>query len=157
MATHSSVLAWRIPGTGEPGGLLSMGSHRVRHDWSDLATAASSSMIKQNLHCSYSIHVLYMIIHYIHSHLFYLLLLPVCILAGVLYIVSVQFSHSVTSDFLWPHGLQDARLPCPSPTPRACSNSWPFSWWYHPTISCSVIPFFSGLQSLSAWGSFQMS
>ena len=41
MATHSSVLAWRIPGTGEPGGLLSMGSHRVRHDWSDLAAAAA--------------------------------------------------------------------------------------------------------------------
>ena len=40
MATHSSVLAWRIPGTGEPGGLLSMGSHRIRHDWSDLAAAA---------------------------------------------------------------------------------------------------------------------
>ena len=41
MATHSSVLAWRIPGTGEPGGLLSMGSHRVRHNWSDLAAAAA--------------------------------------------------------------------------------------------------------------------
>jgi len=44
MATHSSVLAWRIPGTGEPGGLPSMGSHRVRHDWSDLAAAAAASM-----------------------------------------------------------------------------------------------------------------
>ena len=43
MATHSSVLAWRIPGTGEPGGLLSMGSHRVGHDWSDLAAAAAST------------------------------------------------------------------------------------------------------------------
>ena len=42
MATHSSVLAWRIPGTGEPGGLLSMGSHRVRHDWSALAAAAAA-------------------------------------------------------------------------------------------------------------------
>ena len=42
MATHSSVLAWRIPGTGEPGGLLSMGSHWVRHDWSDLAVAAAA-------------------------------------------------------------------------------------------------------------------
>ena len=46
MATHSSVLAWRIPGTGEPGGLLSMGSHRVRHDWSDLAAAALNLWIK---------------------------------------------------------------------------------------------------------------
>ena len=43
MATHSSVLAWRIPGTGEPGGLLSMGSHRVRHDWRDLAAAAAAT------------------------------------------------------------------------------------------------------------------
>ena len=44
MATHSSVLAWRVPGTGEPGGLPSMGSHRIGHDWSDLAAAAGSSM-----------------------------------------------------------------------------------------------------------------
>jgi len=46
MATHSSVLAWRIPGTGEPGGLLSMGSHRVGHDWSDLAVAAAGQMLR---------------------------------------------------------------------------------------------------------------
>ena len=52
-----------------------------------------------------------------------------------------QFSHSVTSDSLWPHGLQHARLPCPSPTPGAYSNSCPLSRWCHPTISFSVIPF----------------
>ena len=46
MATHSSVLAWRIPGMGEPGGLLSMGSHRVGHDWSDLAAAAATTYFK---------------------------------------------------------------------------------------------------------------
>ena len=46
MATHSSVLAWRIPGTGEPGGLLSLGSHRVRQDWSDLAAAAAKALLK---------------------------------------------------------------------------------------------------------------
>ena len=46
MATHSSVLAWRIPGTGEPGGLQSMGSHRVRHDWSDLAAAAAAALLQ---------------------------------------------------------------------------------------------------------------
>ena len=46
MATHSSVLAWRIPGTGEPGGLLSMGLHGVRHDWSDLTVAAVSAFRK---------------------------------------------------------------------------------------------------------------
>jgi len=45
MATHSSVLAWRIPGTGEPGGLPSMGSHRVRHDWSDSAAAAAYKIL----------------------------------------------------------------------------------------------------------------
>ena len=46
MATHSSVLAWRIPGTGEPGGLPSMGSHRVGHDWSNLAAAAAAAAPK---------------------------------------------------------------------------------------------------------------
>ena len=66
------------------------------------------------------------------------------------------FSHSVMSDSLWPHGLQHARLPCPSPTPGACSNSCPLSWWCHSTISSSVIPF-SCLQSFPASGSFPMS
>ena len=65
-------------------------------------------------------------------------------------------SHSVVSDSLWPHGLQHARPPCPSPTPGVCSNSSPSSWWSHPTISSSVIPF-SHLQSFSASGSFPMS
>jgi len=67
--------------------------------------------------------------------------------------LSVQFSHSVASDSLWPHGLQH-RLPCPSPTPRACSNSCPSSQWCHPTISSSVVPFSSCLQSFPASGSF---
>ena len=53
---------------------------------------------------------------------------------------SVQFSCSVMYDSLWPHGLQHARLPCPSPTPRACSNSCPLSQWCHPTILSTVIP-----------------
>ena len=69
---------------------------------------------------------------------------------------SVQFSRSVMSDSLGPHGLQHARLPCPSQTPRACSNSCPLSQWCHPTIS-SVIPFSSCLQSFPASGSFPMS
>ena len=60
---------------------------------------------------------------------------------------SVQFSHSVMSDSLRPHGLQHTRLPCLSPTPGACSNSCPLSWWCNPTISFSVIPFSSCLQS----------
>ena len=57
---------------------------------------------------------------------------------------------------LWPHGLQHARLPCSSPTPGACSHSCPWSWWCHPTISSSVIPFSSCLQSFPAWGCFPM-
>ena len=72
-------------------------------------------------------------------------------------IKKVQFSCSVVSNSLWPHGLQNTRLPCPSPTPRACSNSCTSSQWCHPTISSSVIPFSSCLQSFPASGSFQMS
>ena len=68
---------------------------------------------------------------------------------------SVQFSCSVMSDSLWPHGLQHARLPCPSPIPGACSNSCQSSQWCHPTISSSVIPFSSRLQSFPASGSFK--
>ena len=71
--------------------------------------------------------------------------------------VSVQFNHSVVSNSLRPHGLQHARLPCPSPTLRACSNSCPSSQWCHPTISSSVIPFSSCLQSFPASGSFPRS
>ena len=78
MATHSSVLAWRIPGTGEPGGLLSMGSHRVGHDWSDLAVAAAVIVniywVLSARHCvctlSHSIlivtRILWSITHYYH-------------------------------------------------------------------------------------------
>ena len=61
------------------------------------------------------------------------------------------------SDSLWPHWLQYASLPCPSWTPRAYSNLCPLSRWCHPTISSSVIPFFSHLQSLPASGSFPVS
>ena len=68
----------------------------------------------------------------------------------------LQFS-SVMSDFLWPHGLQHARPPCPSSTPGACSNSGPSSWWCHLTISSSVVPFSSCLQSFPASGSLPMS
>ena len=66
--------------------------------------------------------------------------------------ISVQFSCSVVSDSLWNHDLQHVRLPCPSPTPGVCSNSCPSSWWCHPTISFSVIPFSSSLQSFPASG-----
>ena len=70
---------------------------------------------------------------------------------------SVQISRSVVSDCLRPHGLQHARLPCPSPAPWACSNSCPSSQWCHPAISSSVVPFSSRLQSCPASESFPMS
>ena len=107
--THSSILAWKIPGTKEPGGLQSMGLQRVGTQLGNF-----------------------------HFH-------------------SVQFSCSVMSDCLWLHGLQHARPPCPSWTPKAYSDSCPSSQWCHPTISSSVIPFSSCLQSFPASGSFPMS
>ena len=70
---------------------------------------------------------------------------------------SVLFSHSVVSNSWWPHGLQQARLPCPSSTPGAYSNSCARSRWCHPTILSSVVPFSSHLQSFPASRSFSMS
>ena len=66
--------------------------------------------------------------------------------------ISVQLLSHVL--LLWPHGLQHARLPCPSPTPGDCSNSCPLSWWCHPPLSSSVVPFSSCLRSFPASGSF---
>ena len=74
----------------------------------------------------------------------------------VVHIYNGIFS-SVMSNSLRPHGLQHARPPCPSPTPRVYSNSCPLSLWCHPTISSSVVPFSSCLQSFPASGSFQIS
>ena len=68
-----------------------------------------------------------------------------------------QFTRSVVSDSLWPHGLQHARPPSPSPVPRAWSNSCPLSQWCYPKISSSVVLFSSRLQSFPASVSFQMS
>ena len=70
---------------------------------------------------------------------------------------SVQFSCSVVSDSLQPHELHHARPPCPSPTPGFYPNPCPLSWWCHPTISSSVVPFSSCPQSFPVSGSFQMS
>ena len=84
--------------------------------------------------------------------------LCVALVAVIVSICSVQFSCSVVSDSLWPHRLQHARPPCPSPTPGAYSDSCPLSRWYHLTISSSsVVPFSSHLQSFPASGSFQVS
>ena len=83
--------------------------------------------------------------------------LPSSVWVGIIQPVSInQFSHSVVSNSLQPHGLQLARLPHPSPTPRTCSHSCPSSWWCYPTTSSSVVPFSSCLQSFPASGSFPM-
>ena len=70
---------------------------------------------------------------------------------------SIQFSCSVMSDSLGPHGLQHTKPPCPSWTAGVCSNPYPLSWWCNPAISSSVVPFSSCPQSFQAPGSFQMS
>ena len=68
-----------------------------------------------------------------------------------------QFSSLVMSNTLWPHGMESSRPPCLSPTPRVCSNSCQSRWWCHPTISSSVVPFSSCLQSFPASVSFPVS
>ena len=72
-------------------------------------------------------------------------------------ILLLLFSCSVMSNSLRPHGLLHVRFPCPSPSPGVCSNSHPLCWWWHPTPSCSVAPFFSCLQSFPATRSFSKS
>ena len=79
---------------------------------------------------------------------------PFSLITHPIQLLSVQFSCSVVPISLWPRGLQHARLPCPSPTSWACSSSCPSSRWCHPTISSSVVPFSSCLQSFPASGSF---
>ena len=74
----------------------------------------------------------------------------------LLHTCSVQFQSLVVSDSFRPQGLQHSRFPCPSPASGACSNSCPLNWWYHPTISSSVIPFSSCPQSFPASGFFPM-
>ena len=79
------------------------------------------------------------------------------LLVKMITLCSLQFSRSVVSNSLRPHGLQHTRPPCPSPTPRVYSNPCPLSQWCHPTISSSVVPFSSHLQSFPASESFPMS
>ena len=92
-----------------------------------------------------------------YMYIFWYLFLCIYLSAPSLQIRSDQISHSVVSDSLRPHELQHARPPCPSPTPRAHSDSCPSSQWCHPAISSSVVPFSSCPQSLPASESFPMS
>ena len=108
MATHSSVLAWRIPGTGEPGGLPSVGSHRVGHDWSDLAVAAVYSWSYANLTTMY----FYNIFVFFPKRNFVAISNSFLLILTYLGFSSVQFSNSVMSDSVRPHRRQPTRLPC---------------------------------------------
>ena len=150
MATHSSILAWKIPWMeefGGLGGLQSMVSQRVRQEWGT-NTFTFTGISHQGKGTSQTQRQ-----DRTQAH-------PACKtecsemgwVGG-----SVQLSCSVMSNSLRSHGLKHARPPCPSPTPRAYSNSCRSSWWCHPTISSSVIPFSSRLQSFPASGSVLMS
>ena len=109
---------------------------------------------------------MYVYFHSFNFFLFFTMLVCIAVIYTLListpgflslWLASVQFSLSVVSNSLQYHGLQHASRPCPSPTPKDCSNSCPSSRWCHPTISSSVIPFFSCLQSFPTSGSFPRS
>ena len=150
--THSSILAWRVPWTKEPGGLQPMGSQRVGHDWAIEHTHRPFSGLGFGLRTYFSWFA------HLSDHYSFLWISNRAVLlsCSCIHQSSVQFSCSVVSDSLRPHGLQYTSLPCPSPTPGVYSNSCPSSQWCHPTVSSSVIPFSSHLQSFPASVSFPM-
>ena len=100
---------------------------------------------------------MHMILWYSLNHLFNLHLCKRFCFRAFSKFNSVQFSHSVVSDSLWPHGLQHARFPCPSLSLVVCSDSCPLTWWCYLTVSFSVVPFSSCPQSFPASGSFPLS
>ena len=130
MAAYSSIIAGKTSWTKEPGRLQSIQSLRVRQNWAHMSMHLLLNKKKS---------------------------VSICLKFFNYFLENFQFSCSVVSDSLWPHGLQHARLSCPSPIPGACSNSCPYSRWCHPTISSSVVPFSSCLQFFPASGSFLMS
>ena len=169
MVTHSSILANKIPWKKEPGGLQSMGSQRVRHDWGQgclnlpgLPSGTSDPLcpsmrilwaVGKTRWCTKNIRLMSELLDK-----------SISLLQKELnsYLITVscdkfQFSHSVVSDSLQPHEPQHARPPCPSPTPGVHPNPCPLCWWCHPTISSSVVPFSSCPQSFPASGSFPKS
>ena len=146
MTAHSSLLVRLVPWTEEPGGLESVGSQRVGHNW-------ASEHVHTHFHWEPSNINIKCINIDRTVRLIHLLKLACWELTHL----ESLFSCSVMSNSLQPHRLQHTRLPCPSPSPRVCSNSCPLSWWWHPTFSSSVIPFSSCLQSFPALGSFPVS
>ena len=141
IATHSSILAWRLPRMEEPGRLQSMGLQRVRHDWAT------------SLHDYLS---LWIFIRPLRSKKFTLNYVNNSHNLQWIMFQSIQLSRSIMSDSATPW-TEHIRHPCPSPTPGACSNSCPSSSWCHPTISSSGTPFSSCPQSFPALGYFLMS
>ena len=128
MATDSSVLAWRIPGMGEPGGLLPMGSRRVGQDWCDLAAAAAASYRAHTTPAELSCKRMWISRGRNHEGI----INSICYTHESVFL-SVQFnSHSVVSTSLWPHELQHARPPYPSPTPGVYTISCQLSQWCRP-------------------------
>ena len=140
MATHSSILAWEIPWTEEPGSLQSMGLQRVRRNW---ATNTYICVCVCVCVCVYTYIYIYTHI-YIHIYIY-------------IHIRSDQISRSVMSDSSRLHESQHSRPPYTSPTPGVHSDSRPSSQRCHPAISSSVIPFSSCPQSLPESESFPMS
>ena len=136
MVTHSSIFAWRIPWTEEPDGLQSTRSQRVRHNW---ATNAFTYLWISEIS---------------FNELRHLNPIKASCLLGL---INLLFSCSVNLTLCDPNGLQHARLPCPSLTPRVCSNLSPLSQWCHPTILFSFVLFSSCPQSFPASGSFPVS
>ena len=161
MAIHSSILAWKISWAEDPGGLQSMRQQSVRHYWAHTHKASKED--------PYENATLFLSPHFPEI----LSLLSLAFSSAIIFpsvithhslfpltedsVRSIQFSRSVVSNSLQPHESQHARPPCPSPTPRVYSNSHPSSWWCHPAISSSVVPFSSCPQSLPASGSFPKS
>ena len=146
MATHSSVLAWRIPGTEEPGGLPSMGSHRVGHDWSDLAAAAVWWGQKAHLWIPPNLHS---ILFHLVSYLLISLLLYIFIIYWDFQFSSVAQLCLTLCD---PTDCSKPGFPVITNS-QSLLDSCPPSQWCHPTISSSVVPF-SCLQFFPASGSF---
>ena len=123
-------------------------AHCLLNEWMNQCKNSGNSSQKENTQEEPTLTVFFQLSHF-----------PTCKLepAGISQFSSVQSSHSVVSDCLWPHESQHTRPPCPSPTPGVHSDSRPSSQWCHPAISSSVIPFSSCPQPLPASESFPMS
>ena len=164
---HYSVLAWRIPGTGEPGGLPSMGPHRVGHDWSDLAAATAAAgkpeslwKTKQRVTCTQNKDDCQQNVvprgsgppgrrNTIWENQ------RCCLASHIIDPASFCCSVAKSCQTLRPYGLQHTRLPCPPPSSGVCSNSCPLSLWCYLTISVAL--FSSCPQSFPASGAFPVS